>query len=35
MVKLLREEGDLCVVENEAPDDEPQLICSLGLVGQE
>jgi hypothetical protein len=32
VVKLLREQGDLCVVENETPDEEPQLICSLGLV---
>lgn len=32
VVKLLREEGNLCVVEEETTDEEPQLICSLGLV---
>ena len=33
LVKLLREEDNLCVDEQSRPDDEePQLICSLGLV---
>ncbi len=32
VVKLLREEGNLCVVEDDAPDEDPKLICSLGLI---
>jgi hypothetical protein len=32
VVKLLREQGDLCIVEEDASEEESQLICSLGLV---
>jgi hypothetical protein len=32
LVMALREENRLCLVQDEAHDGEPQIICSLGLV---
>jgi F0F1-type ATP synthase beta subunit len=34
LVMALREEGRLCVVQDNEPDAEPQIICSLGMFEQ-